>query len=205
MLSGQPLLNALNLLPAVPFEGVTYRAVDLEALYGFHLPAPYPQPLPLFSAGARLRGARYTLIGGPDTLYLALKPEVAYAEANRVHTRVWGTSSKDAPALPPTVLISVRVHLDAVLDVTETPIQQALQTSLQELFRPWRMAQRRGEQVATQTLGQAAFDCRRFQAVRYPSAQSPGAHCLAIFPDRLVAPAFVETVDPHFNLPHRLP
>ena len=72
MLYGQALLDTLNRLLVAAFEGVTYRAVDLEALFGFHLPTPYPQPLPLFSAGASRRGARYTPIGGPKTLYLAL-------------------------------------------------------------------------------------------------------------------------------------
>ena len=204
MLTAQALKKVLPLLPACAFEGILYRAVDLEALFGFHLPTPYPKPLPLFSEGARQRGARYTPIGGPDSLYLALDPQTAYAEANRVHTQAWVGATANAPALPPTVLISIRARLDCILDITDTSIQQALHTTQEELLRPWRLAQSRGRIVATQQLGQAAFDCGSFQAIRYPSAQSSGAHCLAVFPDRLSTPAYVESIDQHLNVPQRI-
>ena len=205
MLTEPALRRVLPTLPFCAFEGILYRAVDLEALFGFHQPTPYPQPLPLFSEGSRQRGARYTPIGGPASLYLALDPQTAYAEANRVHTQAWASASTNAPALPPTVLISVHVRLDSILDITESSIQQALHTTLQELLRPWRLAQSRGHVVATQRLGQAAFDCGSFQAICYPSAQSIGAHCITVFPARLVPPAYVETIDQHLNIPQRLP
>ncbi len=194
MLTEAVLLTTLPSLPTHAFEGVFYRAIDLEALFGFHQPTPYPQPLPLFSEGARQRGARYTPIGGPASLYLALDPQTAYAEANRVHTQAWRSAPASAPVLPPTVLISVRARLDSVLDITDAAIQQTLQTTNRELLRPWRLAQARGHAVATQLLGQAAFDCASIQAIRYPSAQSAGAHCLVVFPERLVTPAYVEIV-----------
>ena len=205
MLSASDLTAALQSLHGFSYEGVLYRAVDMEALFGFHQPTPYPRPLPLFSEGARQRGARYTPVGGPASLYLAHDPETAYAEANRVHTQAWAGASNIAPASPPTVLISVRARLNSVLDITDAVIQRELQTSYQELLRPWRRAQSRGEIVATQALGQAVFDCGLFQAIRYPSALSPGAHCLLVFPERLVTPAYVETIDQHFNIPQRLP
>jgi RES domain-containing protein len=204
MLTGLALQVALDSLPTQSFEGVLYRAVDLEALFGFHRPTPYPQPLPLFSEGARQRGARYTPIGGPASLYLALDPQTAYAEVNRVHTQAWSGTVENAPALPPTVLISVRARLDSILDITNAAIQQALQTTERELLRPWRLAQARGHAVVTQVLGQAVFD-GNIQAIRYPSAQSDGAHCLVVFPERLVAPSYIETVDQHLNIPQRLP
>jgi RES domain-containing protein len=206
MLSGQYLQETLQTLPISTFEGVAYRAVDLEALFGFHRSVPYQQPLPLFSEGARQRGARYTPRGGPASLYLALDPQTAYAEANRVHTRAWmNVQTGGAPALPPTVLISVQIRLQTVLDLTDTGIRKVLQTSTAELLRPWRLAMGRGIPVATQLLGQAVFDSGRYQALWYPSAQSTGAHCLVVFPERLAPPAYVETIDRHGNLPHRLP
>lgn len=205
MLTGSDLRETLLSLSTCSLEGVLYRAVDLEALFGFHRPTPYPQPLPLFSEGARQRGARYTPLGGPASLYLALDPQTAYAEANRVHTQAWSDAEGKAPALPPTVLISVRAHLATLLDLTDPAIQQALQTTNRELLRPWRLAQSRGRTVATQILGHAVFDCGNFQAIRYPSAQSSRAHCLVVFPERLVAPAFVETIDQNLNISQRLP
>lgn len=205
MLSETELRLALPSLHARAFEGILYRAVDLEALFGFHVRTPYTQPLPLFSEGSRARGARYTPVGGPPTLYLAQDPQTAYAEANRVHTQVWSGTAANFPALPPTVLISARSRMDNILDITDEAIQQALKTTTEELLRPWRLAQSRGQIVATQLLGQAVYDSGSFQAIRYPSAQSSGARCLAVFPDRLVPPAFIETVDQHFNIPQRLP
>lgn len=205
MLTGPALRRVLPTLPTYAFEGILYRAVDLEALFGFHQPTPYPQPLPLFSEGARQRGARYTPIGGPASLYLALDPQTAYAEANRIHTQVWIGATANSSALPPTVLISVRARIESILDITDASIQQALHTTDPELLRPWRLAQSRGRMVATQRLGQAAFDCGSLQAIRYPSVQSAGAPCLVVFPDRLVTPAYVETIDQHLNIPQRLP
>jgi len=205
MLTEAELLTILPSLPTDAFEGILYRAIDLEALFGFHQPIPYAQPLPLFSEGARQRGARYTPIGGPASLYLALDPQTAYAEANRVHTQVWRNAATNTPALPPTVLISVRARIDGILDITDSTIQQHLQTANRELLRPWRLAQSRGRVVATQLLGQAAFACGNIQALRYPSAQSSGAHCFVVFPERLVTPAYVEIVDQHLNIPQRLP
>ncbi len=106
MLTEAELLSILPSLPTIAFEGVLYRAIDLEALFGFHQPTPYAQPLPLFGEGARQRGARYTPIGGPASLYLALDPQTAYAESNRVHTHAWRDAASSAPALPPTVTYS---------------------------------------------------------------------------------------------------
>ena len=205
MLTGTALRTTLPSLPTCSFDGTLYRAVDLEALFGFHQPTPYTVPLPLFSDGARQRGARFTPIGGPASVYLALDPQTAYAESNRVHTQAWFGATANAPALPPTVLISVRARLDSILDTTDAIIRQALHTTNRELLCPWRLAQSRGRAVATQILGQAAFDCGSFQAIRYPSAQSSGAHCLVVFPDRLTTPAYVETIDQHRNIPQRLP
>ncbi len=205
MLTGHSLQTILSSLPRTSFEGILYRAVDLEALFGFHRPLPYPQPLPLFSEGARQRGARYTPLGGPASLYLALDPQTAYAEANRVHTQVWSGAAATSPALPPTVLISVRVRLETILELTDTAVQHALQITERDLLRPWRLAQSRGQQVETQVLGKAVFDSGSFQAMRYPSAQSWGTQCVVVFPERLATPAYVETVDQHLNIPQRLP
>ena len=161
MLTAQALEKALPLLPACAFEGILYRAVDLEALFGFHLPTPYPKPLPLFSEGARQRGARYTPIGGPDSLYLALDPQTAYAEANRVHTQAWVGATANAPALPPTVLISIRARLDCILDITDTSIQQALHTTQEELLRPWSGAVARSYRCDS-TVGTGGIRLRQF-------------------------------------------
>ena len=84
-----PALAALlPTLPLQPFQGVLYRAVTLEALYGFHRNPPYPQVRPLYNLGAPAAGARYTPLGGPPSLYLAVDADTAIAEVNQVYARL---------------------------------------------------------------------------------------------------------------------
>jgi hypothetical protein len=60
MLPREDLVQALAGLASRSIEGVLYRAIDLEALYGFQRPDPYPQPRPLYGFGAPAHGARFT-------------------------------------------------------------------------------------------------------------------------------------------------
>jgi RES domain-containing protein len=199
------LAVALASLPGQPFDGVLYRAVFLEALYGFHSTPPYPAPRPLFSLGAPRHGARFTPPEGMPTLYAAEDPETALAEAHQVDAALRRRHPDRVPPAAPTVLISLRARLDTVLDVTIAAVQHALDTNRREIVRPWRLLQARGQVPATHLLGEVTFTSDRFQAIRYPSTRSRGRCCLAIFPDRLVAPAFVEVYDPDGNLCERIP
>lgn len=182
-------------LPPSPFDGALFRAAHLEALYGFHLRKAHARPEPLFSLGAARKGARFTPIGGPPSLYMAGDPETALLEANRGSVHL----------LPPTVVFSAQVRLNSVLDLTQEAIQKALETDTGELTEPWRLRQKRKESVFTQVLGLAVHQSDLFAAIRYPSATSPGRICYAILCDRVVAPCFVLVHDPQGNLVGRIP
>ena len=92
-----------------------------------------------------------------------------------------------------------------MLDVTNPAVQQALGTTPVELTGHWRQARNRGQTPPTQQLGQAVYDSGLFQAIWYESARVPGTYCLAVFPDRLIAPSFLEVYDPAGNFQERIP
>ena len=70
-----------------------------------------------------------------------------------------------------------------ILDLTRREVRVALGTSLTELAAPWRNFPGPGL-PPTQLLGQEAYDCKLFQAIRFSSTRNPGGVCLAVFPDR---------------------
>ena len=204
MLSESDLTALLPALPRQSFRGVLYRAVTLEALYGFHHNPPYPAIRPLYNLGAPAAGARYTPIGGPPSLYLAQEPDTATSEVNPVYARLRQQNPPVAALIPPCVIFSVKAVLDEVLDLTDPAIQSALQTDTRELTGAWRTAPPL-TLPPTQQLGKTAFDGGAVQALRYPSAQSPAHACFVVFTDRLAGAAFLEVFDPDGNLRGRLP
>src|SRR5437867_2983977 len=119
MLADDELASALAALAGRPFEGVLYRAIFLEALFGFHQKPPYPQPKPLYSLGAALRGARFTPRGGMATLYLAEDQETALAEAHRIGAAIRRVRLSAAEPQRPAVLVSAVVRVDSVLDLSD--------------------------------------------------------------------------------------
>jgi hypothetical protein len=61
MLDAATLPRLLAQLPTLAFSGTLYRAIDYEALHGFHSAAPY-LPDPLYCLGASEKGARYGVV-----------------------------------------------------------------------------------------------------------------------------------------------
>src|SRR4051794_18689313 len=125
MLAADELSAALASLAGEPLEGVLYRAIFLEALFGFHQRPAYPQPQPLYSLGAPSRGARFTPRGGMATLYMAEDQETALAEAHRVSDTLRRARSSAGEPHRPTVLVSAVVRLTSVVDLAATSAQAA--------------------------------------------------------------------------------
>jgi len=157
MLPPDDLAARLAELAGPPWDGILYRAVFLEDLFGFHRPTRHPRPLPLYSLGAPSHGARYTPQGAMATLYMAEDHETAFAEAHQLGASIKRHAPAAAEPRRPTVLVSAQTHLDSVLDIADAAVQASLGTDVKELLRPWRRAQRRGV-VATQQLGLAVFE-----------------------------------------------
>ena len=205
MLEEKLLPSVLETIPVKAFSGVFYRAVTLEALYGFHHSPPYPAIRPLYNLGAPATGARYTPRNGMPSLYLAESTDTAIAEVNQIFATLRRLQLPTSVPISPCVLFSVNVSLKQVLDLSDPQIQVTLQTDLGELLAPWREAQPSATLPATQRLGRESFDSGRIQALRYPSAQEANRHCYVIFTDRLGETDFVEVYDPDGNLKERLP
>jgi|SRR5437660_8957344 len=203
MLRGEELSTTLASTPQIVLDGFLFRAVDLEALYGFHQTPPYPTPRPLYSLGSPKNGARFTPKGGPKSLYMAVDAETALAEASQVSDIVLAINPTIAPApTTPKVMYSAKAYLVTVLDLTLSANQSAISTSLIELTSPWRNVV---GVAPTQELGQAVFDSGRYQAILFPSSKKHGHACVVIFTDRLAPAAFIEVYDPHGNLQERIP
>ncbi len=200
MLPDLELQAALRDLAPAPFEGVLHRAALLEYLMNI---AHTPQPL--YSLGAPTSGARFTPKGGMATLYLAEHAETAYAEALQL-SRTLARARPDVQVeTKPIVLLSARVRVGAVLDVTEEEVQKHLGTTRSELLAAWRRRAFAGKEVPTWRLGQALFDDGRFAGLRYESSQRRGSFCFALFPDRLSGGDFIEVHDPAHNISQSLP
>ena len=167
-------------------------------------PARAPTNEPLWGMGSRVSGARFTPPGAFETIYLAEDPVTALAEVALV------IRHPQAPPLnfrtPPWVLITVDGMMLSVLDLTDAGIQAAVGTTPQELTGEWRYTQAEGKEAATQLLGRIGYQTGRFDGIRYPSSKNPPhGVCMAVFPNRLNPPAFLEVYDPHGNLAQRLP
>lgn len=191
----------MNAVSPISVQGVLYRAIDLEALFGFHLASPYPRPRSLYGLAAPANGARFTPKGGMSCVYMSADAETAFLEAKLTHL----PNPAACGVADPTVIVTANVNLPRVIDLTDPAVQSALGATVTELAVPWRVSSARGRVVPTQELGKAAFDCGLFDAMKYPSVRSPGHACLVIFPDRLAPPAFVEVQDSHRNIHERLP
>lgn len=95
--------------------------------------------------------------------------------------------------------------LENVLDLTDPRIRKLLGTDRPELRAPWRLSAAKGVPIATQTLGQAAFDCGLFEAIYFESAVLARHYNFAIFPDRLQAPSRIRVYNPGGILSESLP
>jgi RES domain-containing protein len=202
MLAAHHLAVTLAGLPCLHCEGHAYRVVAYKYLAAPQ--SPHPHRL-LYGLGAPAAGARFTPHGGMATISLAEDLATAFDEANPEQAILRRVDPGLVRPTPPGAHVAVVYRLDSVLDVTDSAIQQALGTNPSELTAPWRLTQHQGHVPPTQQLGQAVFDSGVYQAIRYESARVPGTACLAIFPDRLVAPAFMEVYDPDGNICERLP
>jgi RES domain-containing protein len=207
MHASDTLHTVLSRLPRVTLHGPWSRAV------GFHLltspppgAAPGTPPQPLWSGGAKQRGARFTPQHGFDSLYLATDPITALTEV----VAVFQPSRGPLVALKtnPWVVVTVEGVLHDIVDLTNPDVQRELGTSVQELTGDWSYAQSTVGIAETQRLGEAGYASQDILGFKFPSAKNTGkGDAIVIFAGRLVAgqPSFVEIFDPHHNLSQRLP
>ena len=193
MLQGPGLTAALGLIKLAAVHGPWYRIVPFRYL----ITVP---PTPLFAAGSKIDGARFTPPGSFDSLYLATDEVTALAEVNALLILKGGppVSIKKEP----NTVLAVDGIITRVINPTDTATLNILGTNDQEMTGHWATV----PNPPTQMLARAAYDSGKVAAIQYGSAKNPGQKNLVVFTDRLGPPApdYLEVHDPHGHLSARI-
>ena len=204
MLPERELRAALRKIVPVPIPGPFSRAVALDHLFPKPAPAPRRKPQPLWGLGSKRFGGRYTPKNSFETVYIAKDMVTALTEAQAVISIPSGPAFTIVSA--PWVTVAIQGFLSSVLDLTQAANVQAIGSSYQELTGAWRSIQGKAGEPPTHLLGRLCYSSKRFDGILYPSSKNPPLGvCVAVFPDRLHKPAYLEVYDPHGNVAQRLP
>jgi len=204
MLPEKDLKTALRNIEAAPAHGPFSRCVGLHHLVPKLRSAPADPPQPLWGLGSKQGGGRFTPRNAFETVYLAEDMVTALTEVVAVVTSLPGRPGM--LETHPWAIVVVRGLLLSVLDLTRSDLVAKLGSSHQELTGAWRYTQEQTGEAPTQLLGRICHESKLFDGIRYPSSKNPPhGVCLAVFPDRLKPPAFLEVYDPYGNLAQRLP
>jgi RES domain-containing protein len=199
MLPRLQLTAALNRATLVSTHGPWSRAIGYRHLLG-PPPGHTGPPQPLWGGAAKMAGARFTPVGGFDSIYLAHDPITAFIEVSAL---ILLPSGPVPVRSAPWVVISVGGIASNLLDLTDPATLAALGTTAQEMTGTW-VTQ---PHPPTQLLGQLAYNSGRIAGIKYASAKHPGGINIVIFPDRLAVASgnYLEVYDPHGHLAQRLP
>lgn len=197
-----PLLQlaaALQSAALVSAHGPWSRAIGYRHLLG-PPPGQTGPPQPLWGGAAKTAGARFTPIGGFDSIYLAHDPITAFIEVSALILLPGGPVPVRSA---PWVVVSVDGIINNLLDLTDATTLAALATTAQEMTGTWAAT----PHPPTQLVGQLAYDSGRIAGIKYASAKHPGGLNVVVFPDRLAIAAgnYLEVYDPHGHLAQRLP
>lgn len=197
-----PLLQlaaALQSAALVSAHGPWSRAIGYRHLLG-PPPGQTGPPQPLWGGAAKTAGARFTPIGGFDSIYLAHDPITAFIEVSALILLPGGPVPVRSA---PWVVVSVDGIINNLLDLTDATTLAALGTTDQEMTGTWAAT----PHPPTQLVGQLAYDSGRIAGIKYASAKHPGGLNVVVFPDRLAIAAgnYLEVYDPHGHLAQRLP
>ena len=204
MLPERQLRAALRKIAPVPIEGPFSRAVALHYLFPKPASAPRVKPQPLWGMGSKRFGGRYTPKNSFETVYVAKDIVTALTEVQALISIPSGPAFTIVSA--PWVTVAIRGFLSFVLDLTQSANVQAIGSSYQSLLA-------RGvgfpvKQVSLPRICSDAYATRPDGLTGFviPRARIlPSGVCVAVFPDRLRKPAYLEVYDPHGNVAQRLP
>lgn len=176
--------HALGRIKLIRFDGRAWRAVGTRFIGSV-----------LSSAGSRSRGGRFNPPGAFEVLYLALWPDTALAERDRILLTAGGI--KTTQSLRRALLVRVECRLGAVIDLGDEAVRSRLGMTLAQVVAPWVAwdAAAGGGPAPTQALGAAIRASGRFEAIAYPSTKDPEGRCLAVFADCLRAGSRVAVDD----------
>jgi RES domain-containing protein len=204
MLPEKQLAVALGKIAGVPMHGPFSRAVALQYLFPKPAPAPRMKAQPLWGIGSKLYGGRYTPKNYFETVYVATDMVTALAEVTAIVTGHAGPPFTLVTG--PWVVVAIHGTLSSVLDLTVPTTVHALGSNYQELTGAWRYNPGQIGEPPTHVLGRVSHKSKRFDGICFPSSKNPPhGTCVAVFPDRLKGPAYLEIYDPQKNIAQRLP
>jgi RES domain-containing protein len=157
--------------PGAPHRGSYIRAIPLQFAGS-----------PLSAIGSLRAGGRYNARGAFEVLYLADRPDNALREIEMLPNDT-GVPTKIHRV--PTVIFSVRVRLQRVVDLTQDATRDMLGVSFDELVAPWRLIVAFGRVPMTHRIGAAARGAG-LEGLIVPSARQPRAKNLVVFRDCLL-------------------
>ena len=202
MLAEPECRQILRRVPLVAVSGPFHRLAECSFVYDQLVAGKRPGILA--GLGARSVGGRFTPPHHFETLYVATTAGTAQIEA-------WYPmvgSGVVAPLRPskPYIHLGIDGQLQRVLDLTDPPVMALLELTVNEIHAPWRLLQAEGREAPTQTLGRLVHDDGHIEAILFTSSKDiPDGRCLAIFPDRLESPSWLEISDETGRLRERLP
>jgi RES domain-containing protein len=204
VLPERQLRAALRKIAPVPIQGPFSRTVALHYLFPKAATVSHIKPQPLWGLGSKRFGGRYTPKNSFETIYMAKDMVTALEEVQAL------ISIPSRPAFTivtvPWVTVAIQGFLSSVLDLTQSANVEAVGSSYQELTGAWRWVPSQTGEPPTHLLGRLCHTSRRFDGISYPSSKNtPSGVCVAVFPDRLRKPAYLEVYDPHGNVAQRLP
>ena len=204
MLPERQLRAALRKIAPVAIQGPFSRTVALHYLFPKAATVPHVRPQPLWGLGSKRFGGRYTPKNSFETIYMAKDVVTALKEVQAL------ISISSGPAFMivtvPWVTVAIQGLLSSVLDLTQSANVEAVGSSYQELTGAWRWVPGQTGEPPTHLLGRLCHTSRRFDGISYPSSKNPPSGvCVAVFPDRLRKPAYLEVYDPHGNVAQKLP
>ena len=146
---------------------------------------------PLDTGGALLNCGRYNIVGCA-ALYLASSPNLAVTE--HLHLN----SIFEVKQFPPRLLVSIRVALSHVLDLTAEPVMSRLGVSQRDLLGEYSVDP--AHPSITQTI---AIEARKagIEAMLCPSALMPDQSNLVVFRDNIASPDALQVIgfDDHLD------
>ena len=192
-------LNAVcGTLPSAPENRVWFRAVR-----------PQFWQTGLQTAQSRVSPGRFNagaIAASPfETLYLAENAMVALFEVQALLGNPTTPGGVISPPLGAWIVLNVSVRLNQVADLTDLTVQNALNTTAQELTGDWRGYQQRSHGTTvkspiglapTQQLGQSLFAVAGLEGFRTLSARIPYHEALVVFPQKMQPGSFIRFSDP---------
>lgn len=172
MIGERRLERILSSLAGSAQRGTFFRSIDLQWLR---------EGTPLSSIGSRIFGGRYNRKGDFEAFYIADTQETALFETEAIF-KIAGVVV--GVRQPPRVMLSLDYDLHRVVDLREPSTLKSLDVTIDDLKRPWKLAQAERRPVLTQQIG-AAARAVDIEALLVPSARVDAGTNLVIFPDRL--------------------